>query len=142
MRTVASAIVLLVWSFTTGVIGTIGTIGTMGSIATVGIFGLGGCAPPETEHGAGTGVGKTLFDQTCARCHAADGKGDPTAKAQLGVPDMSDPAWQGVHPDDVIKRTVREGSKSKKMPPFGTIYSDAQLDAIIAYVRTFRTGAK
>ena len=121
MRTVASAIVLLL------------------STALVAVLG---CAPPEAQHGGGEAAGKTLFEQTCARCHAVNGKGDPAAKAQLGVPDMTDPAWQAAHPDDLIKRTVKEGSKSKKMPPFGTIYSDPQLDAIIAHVRTFRTGDK
>ena len=84
------------------------------------------------------GDGSALFDQTCARCHGKDGKGDPVAKAQLGVPDMTDTAWQQKHSDDDIRRTVHEGSRSKKMPPFGDVYSPAQLDAIIAHVRSFR----
>jgi len=82
--------------------------------------------------------GSALFNQTCARCHGPDGRGDPIAKAQLGVPDMTDGAWQARHSDDDIRRTVHEGSKSKKMPPFGEVYAPAQLDAIIAHVRSFR----
>ena len=88
--------------------------------------------------GAAPADGSALFEQTCARCHGRDGKGDPVAKAQLGVPDMTDPAWQDAHPDDLIRRTVHEGSRSKKMPPFGDVYSPAQLDAIIGHVRSFR----
>jgi mono/diheme cytochrome c family protein len=79
--------------------------------------------------------GAALFGATCARCHAADGRGDPTAKATLGVPDMTDPAWQARLTDEDIRRTVREGSRSKKMPPFGALYSAAQLEALVAHVR-------
>lgn len=82
--------------------------------------------------------GRTLFEQTCGRCHGADGKGEPVAKAQLGVPDMTASAWQQAHSDDDIRNTVRAGSKSKKMPPFGNVYSPAQLDALVEHVRSFR----
>jgi mono/diheme cytochrome c family protein len=81
--------------------------------------------------------GKQLFDQVCARCHAVDGKGDPTAKLQLGVPDMTDPAWQKRLTDADIHRTVHEGSRSKKMPALGDFYNDDQIDAIIKHIRTF-----
>ena len=94
---------------------------------------LAGCkGPTQSADGA------KLFNETCARCHAPDGHGDPTAKRTLGVPDMHDPVWQARLTDDDIRRTVREGSTSKKMPPFGTFYSKVQLDALVAHVRGFR----
>ena len=92
------------------------------------------CTNPDSS----TSDGSARFEQICARCHGRDGKGDPVAKAQLGVPDMTDPAWQDRLSNDDIRRTVREGPKSKKMPPFGDLFSPAQLDAIIAHVRSFR----
>jgi len=97
------------------------------------LVAISACSRP-TE---GLTDGTALFEQTCARCHGHDGRGDPTAKAQLGVPDMTDPAWQRAHTDEIIKLTVHEGSKSKKMPPFGEVYSNEQLDAIIRHVRSF-----
>jgi mono/diheme cytochrome c family protein len=103
-------------------------------IVLVGLFlGLGCERHPDGAPADGT----ALFEQTCARCHGRDGTGDPVAKAQLGVPDMTAPDWQRKHSDDDIRRTVHEGSKSKKMPPFGDLYAPAQLDAIIAHVRSF-----
>jgi mono/diheme cytochrome c family protein len=81
--------------------------------------------------------GKRMFDEVCGRCRGTDGKGVPAIKASLGVPDMTDPDWQAKHADADIKRTVHEGSKSKKMPPFGDNYSGAQLDRIISHIRSF-----
>ena len=83
--------------------------------------------------------GRVLFQAICARCHAPDGSGDPIERARLGVPDMTDPRWQDAHSDADIRRTVVEGSKSKKMPAFGrTAFDEAQLDALARYVRTLR----
>jgi mono/diheme cytochrome c family protein len=79
--------------------------------------------------------GKKLFEATCARCHGPDGTGDPLQKIKLGVPDMTAAAFQRKVTDDDIRRTVREGSKSKKMPSFGTFYEPRQLDALVRYVR-------
>jgi len=109
----------------------------------VGLFALVLLSTVTACHSGGSGGapggldGKVLFESVCARCHAVDGKGDPTAKLQLGVPDMTDPAWQAAHSDEVIKLTVHEGSKSKKMPALGDYFSDAQLDEIIKHVRGF-----
>lgn len=94
-----------------------------------------GCADPRLS----STDGKALFEAVCARCHGADGTGDPVEKARLGVPDMTDPRWQASHTDEDIHRTMIEGSKSKKMPAFGkTAFRPEQLDALIRHVRGFR----
>ncbi len=80
--------------------------------------------------------GRALFEQVCARCHGRTGVGDPVQKISLGVPDMTDPAWQAARTDDDIRRTIREGSKSHKMPGFGDFYKPAQLDALARHVRS------
>lgn len=79
--------------------------------------------------------GRELFEQVCARCHGTDGRGDPVQRINLGVPDMTDPAWQAARTDEDIMRTVREGSKSHKMPGFGDFYQPAQLEALARHVR-------
>jgi mono/diheme cytochrome c family protein len=85
--------------------------------------------------------GRALFGEICARCHGPDGRGDPVAKLQLGVPDMTDPAWQARLTDDDIWITVRKGSRSKKMPGFGDTFTSEQLDSIIKHVRSFSVRA-
>jgi cytochrome c oxidase cbb3-type subunit 3 len=96
---------------------------------------LASCGDPAPR----SSDGKVLFDAICARCHAVDGRGDPVEKARLGVPDMTDPRWQAARTDADIRRTIVEGSKSKKMPAFGhTAFNEAQLAALVAYVRARR----
>jgi mono/diheme cytochrome c family protein len=97
--------------------------------------GSSGCGK---GHPSGAPDGTALFEQICARCHGVDGKGVPEIRLQLGVPDMTDPAWQSRHADADIRRTVHQGSRSKKMPAFGDYFSDEQIDAIIGHVRKFR----
>ncbi|MSP17583.1 MAG: cytochrome c [Myxococcales bacterium] len=103
--------------------------------AAVLVFVLVACGPsvPSTEDGA------TLFEYSCARCHGMNGRGEPAMKAQLGVPDMTDPAWQLKFTDEELVRAVRLGSRGGKMPPFGVdTFSPKQLDAIVSYVRRWR----
>ena len=93
------------------------------------------CADPRL----GSADGKTLFDAVCARCHGVAGRGDPVEKARLGVPNMTEAAWQAARRDEDIQRTIVEGSKSKKMPAFGkTAFRPDQLEALVAHVRRFR----
>ena len=80
--------------------------------------------------------GQRLFQSACVRCHAADGTGDPVQKVRLGVPDMTDPAWQRFRTDEDIKRVIRQGSESRKMPPFGMAFRDEHLDALVRHVRS------
>src|SRR5450432_2777787 len=81
------------------------------------------CGDPRASGGS-PDEGQQRFEAVCARCHGLDGKGVPAVRAQLGVPDMTDPAWQAHHTDADIHRTVREGSRGKKMPPLGNLFTD------------------
>ena len=96
---------------------------------------LASCDDPATR----STDGKVIFEAICARCHAPDGRGDPVEKARLGVPDMTDPRWQAARTDADIRRTIVEGSTSKKRPAGGhTAFNEAQLTALGAYVSARR----
>lgn len=75
--------------------------------------------------------GKALFNQYCSACHGSDGKGG------VGVP-LSLPSFINGVSDEYLKRTIRYGRPGRIMPAFPS-FSDAQVNAIVAYVRQWST---
>jgi cytochrome c6 len=77
----------------------------------------------------------------CASCHGADGKGQTETGAKLGIPDMTTAAWQKKVDDATLKKSVSDGlvrpGKTEGMDPYKDKLDAPQIDALIAYVRTF-----
>ena len=70
--------------------------------------------------------GHSLFDHNCAHCHGDDARGD------------EGPSLYDLNKTDArIARIVREGIKGE-MPKFGTKFNDADIQALIAYLRTLK----
>jgi len=93
--------------------------------------------------GAGDAAkGKVKYQEVCAACHGATGKGDGPAAAGLPVKprDHTDAAYMGKLKDQQIFDTIKKGGqamgKSPLMPPWGGQLSDAQIWDLVAYVRT------
>ena len=85
--------------------------------------------------------GKALYDQSCAKCHGADGKGDTKIGKMLGVKDYSDAAVQDALKDDAAFKSIKEGlkgadGKAQMKPADGT--ADDDIKALVAYMRTFK----
>lgn len=86
-------------------------------------------------------AGKEKFQQICASCHGAKGKGDGVAAAALDPKprDLSDAAYVSGLTDDHIFKTVKEGGaavgKSALMPAWGGTLSDEDIKNVIAYIR-------
>lgn len=79
--------------------------------------------------------GERLFSMTCARCHGADGAGGlPLFDGGPSPRNFRDHAFHASHTDEQIKLTIVNG-KGVGMPPFGTTFTDAQLDSLVAHVR-------
>jgi mono/diheme cytochrome c family protein len=82
-------------------------------------------------------LGKTLFASACARCHGAEGAGGlPLFDGGPSPRNFHDHAFHASHTDEQIKLTIVNG-KGVGMPPFGTTFTDSQLDALVAHVRGF-----
>jgi mono/diheme cytochrome c family protein len=80
----------------------------------------------------------------CTACHGAEGKGDGVAGAALPMKpaDFSDAKfWEG-KTDAAIKKIIKDGGaasgKSPLMAPWGAVLNDAQLDAMVIYLKTFK----
>ncbi len=80
--------------------------------------------------------GPELFASTCARCHGADGSGGtPGFGGAPGPRNLRDHAFQESRADLQLRTVIVNGKGG--MPAFGTMFNPAQLDALVAHVRSF-----
>ena len=71
--------------------------------------------------------GRSLFRRNCAHCHGDDGRGDEGPSL-----------YDLIRTDLRIKEIIREGIKGE-MPRFGAKLSEAEIAAVIAYLRTLQS---
>ncbi len=80
---------------------------------------------------------KENWDNLCAKCHGAEGKGDTKMGQKLGCKDFTDAAVQANINDDAATKAIKEGLKSAEdktlMKPFDTL-TDDEVKALVAYV--------
>ncbi len=81
---------------------------------------------------------KENWDNQCAKCHGAEGKGDTKMGQKLGAKDFTDAKVQADLKDDAATKAIKAGLKSPDdktlMKPFDTL-SDDEVKALVAYVR-------
>ena len=93
--------------------------------------------PPSPR---GPEPGRSLFQTHCASCHGAAGRGDSwRARLLLLRPgDLSSPVISAL-PDRYLAELIRHGGSTfgkPGMPSFGFVLTDAEIDAVIQYVRS------
>ncbi len=84
---------------------------------------------------------KALYEKHCAKCHGMDGKGKTKMGRQSGVKDYTDSKVQAEMKDDAALKTIKEGITEKgkeRMKPYGNELSEADMKALIAYMRAFK----
>lgn len=83
-------------------------------------------------------LGKKVFGEKCASCHAPDGKGNQKMaemlKAKIG--DLS----TSTKSEAEMRQMVTDGKKP--MPGFGKALSKEEMDAVVQYAKSLRAGAK
>jgi mono/diheme cytochrome c family protein len=90
---------------------------------------------------ASAGDAAATWSQNCASCHGKDGSGDTMMGKKLGVKDYRDPKVQAAFSDGEVERAIKEGVKTngkQTMKPFGAKLSDADIKALVAYIRAFK----
>ena len=87
-------------------------------------------------------LGAELFVHYCAVCHGADGRGDGIyyadnldAKPADLTDKVSSESWTGEHLETVVREGSGRVGKSPLCPPWGGVFSDNQVSAVVAYVQ-------
>ena len=84
---------------------------------------------------------KTNWANNCAQCHGVSGKGDTKMGKMLSAMDLTDPKKQSSFTDAQATTAIRDGIKQNgktTMKAFGGKLSDAEIKALVAYVRSLK----
>lgn len=83
---------------------------------------------------------KATYEDQCAKCHGADGKGQTKMGKKLGAKDYTDPKVQSEMKDDqafkVTKEGLKEGDKVIMKPAEGL--TDEEIKALVTHMRSFK----
>lgn len=82
--------------------------------------------------------GAKIFTEKCSPCHGTEGKGN----SGIGTPDFTSSKVQGSLTDEMIIKTIHEGRKGTAMPAWGGKLSDAEIQAVAAFVRSLGPAQK
>ena len=96
----------------------------------IALAGCGGKAAADDAH-----IGE-LFAGVCGRCHGPDGRGGVAEPGKPAPRNFRDAAFQAAHTDAEL-RAVIAGGKGSVMPSFRATFSDAEIDGLVARVRSF-----
>ena len=82
------------------------------------------------------------WDNNCASCHGADGKGQTKTGKKLKLRDYTDAKVQADLKDDAMIKAVTEGIKAdgkEKMKAFKDELSAAEIKDLVAHIRKFKS---
>jgi len=81
------------------------------------------------------GDGAAVFKANCATCHGADAKGQTPVGKSLKIKDLHAADVQKTSAADLTK-VISDGKG--KMPAFKTKLSKAQIDDVVAYIKSLK----
>lgn len=83
------------------------------------------------------------WENHCAKCHGADGKGQTKAGKKMKVKDYTDAKVQAAFTDEEAFKATKEGVNDKdgkeRMKAYKDELSDAEIKELVAYVRKFKS---
>jgi mono/diheme cytochrome c family protein len=87
---------------------------------------------PGMQAGGTKSQGESLFKANCILCHGEDGTGNTPAGTALGAHNLT--STEVVRKTDAeLVQTISHGKE--KMPSFGKKLSDAEIQALVSYIR-------
>ncbi len=99
---------------------------------------------PLLAQAADVAAGKAKFQQLCASCHGANGKGDGPAAAALNPHprNFTDLAYMSKRTDAQLAAVIKNGGAANGLSPlmvaWGSSLNDADIANIVAYIRTLK----
>jgi mono/diheme cytochrome c family protein len=79
---------------------------------------------------------RALFNENCAKCHGMDGRAKTFHGRLVGAQNFTDEKWRTTITDEEMSDAIKKGPKA--MPAFEKKLSQAEIDALVAYVRSFK----
>jgi mono/diheme cytochrome c family protein len=96
---------------------------------------------PEAAPSAPAAEDRAVFENNCSACHGNDGRAQTAQGRKMKAKDLRESRLTEAE----IERQIREGSRTKTgvsvMPPIGRDMTDAQIQAAIRVVKSFRPPA-
>ena len=77
---------------------------------------------------------RSLYNSTCAKCHAADGSGNTKMGEKFRADGKKMPALGGSTAEAL--RKIRDGVAGTPMKAYASRFTPAELDALARFVRT------
>ena len=100
------------------------------------VSSLGVTAACDRTVAGGSTDGAEVFKAACASCHGERGKPPQAMADQLGVRDLTGAEFRARRTRELVHGQVTRGSANGRMPAFKGALTDAQIDAVSAYVLT------
>ncbi|RMD63934.1 MAG: cytochrome c [Alphaproteobacteria bacterium] len=127
---------------------TVAALGLLGLGAAVAGFAFWRSPPPESDTEAMIALGRQVYEANCAACHGVNLEGQPNwrqrrADGTLPAPphDAAGHTWH--HPDQQLFAVTKYGVAAlagpgykSDMPGFGTTLSDAEIRAVLEYIKS------
>ena len=114
----------------------------VGALALSALTGAVACSDSDSDSDTDSGgvggvelaLGEQVYGEACASCHGSDLRGTDLGPSHLSI--VYEP---GHHSDESFRSAISNGSPAHHwsfgdMPPVGGL-DDAQVDAVIAYIR-------
>ncbi len=82
-----------------------------------------------------------IYQQSCVKCHGADGRGQTTIGRKFKVKDFSDPSWQTQNPASKIQTSIENGVKDpagkELMKAYRNELTPQEIQELVQYLQKF-----
>ncbi len=92
---------------------------------------VAGC---DRKVAGGRADGAAVFAEACARCHGDLGVPPPEIARSVGAKDLTADEFKARATRAYVEGQIRGGSANKVMPAFADVLTQAQIEAVAAYV--------